>query len=149
MALEKPHPPTYFIIILILQIALHFVFPIVQLYNSPLRWLGIALIVFGSWLNLEADGIFKKRKTTVKPFEKSSVLVTDGPFRISRHPMYLGMVAIFLGIAVACGSLVTFGAPVLFAVLMQVLFMGHEERSMEQTFGQEYLEYRKRVRRWI
>lgn len=149
MALRKPLPPTYFILTLVLQVALHFVFPIVQLYHSPLRWLGIALIVFGCWLNLEADGIFKKRKTTVKPFEKPSVLVADGPFRISRHPMYLGMVAIFLGIAVACGSLVTFAAPVVFAVLMEALFIGHEERSMEQTLGQEYREYRRRVRRWI
>ncbi len=149
MAARKPLPPTYFILTLVFQVALHFVFPIVQLYHSPLRWLGMALIVFGCWLDLEADGIFKKRKTTVKPFEKSTVLVTDGPFRISRHPMYLGMVAIFLGIAVACGSLVSFAAPVLFAVLMQVFFIGHEERSLEQTFGQEYRAYKKRVRCWI
>ncbi len=142
-------PPAYLQICLVLAIGLHFVLPIIQLIHSPYRYGGILLIGLGFWLNIWADGIFKKRKTAVKPFEKSSALILDGPFRFSRHPMYLGMVVGLLGVAVILGSLVTFFVPVLFFIAMSIAFIPYEEKAMEETFGKEYLDYKARVRCWI
>ena len=56
---------------------------------------------------------------------------------------------IFLGIAIILGSLVTILAPVAFFLTMQIFFIPDEEKAMEQTFGQEYLDYKKRVRQWL
>ncbi len=96
-----------------------------------------------------ADGLFKRKNTTVKPFEKSSALILEGPFRFSRHPMYLGMVIALLGVAIILGSLITFLVPIAFFVSMQIVFIRHEEKALEQTFGQEYLDYKNRVRSWL
>lgn len=141
------NPPAYLFTFLILGLFLHFVFPIKKLVYFPWNLLGIVLIVFGSVLNVWADSLFKKEKTTIKPFEKPSVLVVTGPFRLSRHPMYLGMVMLLLGVAVLLGSLSSFLAPLLMFISCEKFFIPHEEKSLEKIFGGEYKEYRKRVRR--
>lgn len=146
---SKLEPPTYFLIFLLLAIGLHFVLPLIQLIYAPYKYIGILLLVIGIWLNIWADGLFKKKNTTVKPFEKSSALILEGPFRFSRHPMYLGMVIALLGVAIILGSLITFLVPIAFFITMQIVFIRHEEKALEQTFGQEYLDYKKRVRSWL
>lgn len=120
-----------------------------QLIYAPYRFIGILLLGIGIWLNMWADGLFKRKNTTVKPFEKSSALILEGPFRFSRHPMYLGMVIALLGVAIILGSLITFLVPIAFFVSMQIVFIRHEEKALEQTFGQKYLDYKKRVRSWL
>lgn len=146
---NKLEPPIYFLIYLLLAIGLHFILPVIQLIHTPYKFIGILLLGIGIWLNLWADGLFKKKNTTVKPFEKSSALILEGPFRFSRHPMYLGMVIALLGVAIILGSLITFLVPIACFVTMQIVFIRHEERALEQTFGQKYLDYKKRVRCWL
>lgn len=142
-------PPTYFLIYLVLTIGLHFVLPIIQLIHTPYKYCGILLMGFGFWLNIWADGLFKRENTTVKPFRKSSALILEGPFRFSRHPMYLGMVIALLGVAIILGSLVTFIGPIAFFITMQIIFIPYEEKAMEEIFGQQYLDYKNCVRCWL
>jgi protein-S-isoprenylcysteine O-methyltransferase Ste14 len=142
-------PPTYFMVLLVLLFVLHFVFPIKTIIHAPYTYLGTISIVFGTVMNLWADALFKKRNTSVKPHELPNSLEVSGPFRISRHPMYLGMAAILVGLAVLLGSLITFAVPVLFILVMELLFIPMEDRNLEQAFGAEYQAYKKRVRRWI
>ena len=144
---SKVLPPTYFVVLLLLSVCAHFVVPVIRVVASPYRYLGIVLIGFGVVLNLWTDSLFKKHKTPVKPYENPRHLETSGPFRISRHPMYLGMVSILLGIAIASGSLITFLFPILFVIVVEVMFVPFEERNLEQAFGKEYLDYKKKVRR--
>jgi protein-S-isoprenylcysteine O-methyltransferase Ste14 len=146
---QKIMPTTWFMVLLFLSIALHFVFPILRLFNAWYRYLGILLILFGVAMNLWADSLFKKSGTTVKPHLLPSSLELSGPFRLSRHPMYLGMAAILLGLAVILGSLVSFIFPVIFVLIMEILFIPHEERNLAAVFGEEYLGYKRRTRRWI
>ena len=105
--------------------------------------------MFGIILNIWSDLLFKKKKTTVKPHKTPSLLVISGPFRISRHPMYLGMVAILLGTAILHGTLITFLFPIIFIILMEIVFISTEEKNLEKAFGEKYLNYKKKVRRWI
>ena len=63
--------------------------------------------------------------------------------------MYLGMVLILLGIAILMGSLMPFFVVIVFATLMEVVFIKTEERMLEQKFGSVWLEYKKKVRRWL
>ena len=142
-------PPSYFWSALVLTIVLHFVLPVMQIIPSPYRYLGIILIVFGVVINLWTDSLFKKAQTTVKPYQKPSAMLTSGPFRISRHPMYLGMASLLFGVAVLCGSLTPFFLPILFIILMELMFISFEEKDLEKAFGEQYVEYKKKVRRWI
>jgi len=142
-------PPTYLIIFLGLSILLHFIFPIKKIIYFPYTQLGWLLIIFGGVLNVWADNIFKKEKTSVKPGEKSIKLITSGPFKLSRHPMYLGMMAILLGTAIIHGSLIGFVFPIIFIILIEILFIPMEEKNMERVFGKKYLEYKRKTRRWI
>ncbi len=142
-------PPTYFLACLLLIVFVYFVFPVFNLMKFPYTLIGFVFIITGMILNIWTDGLFKKTKTTVKPDEKPTVLFTSGPFRFSRHPMYLGMVLILLGISIVLGSLIGFVFPILFAFLMQILFIPVEEKNLETIFGQKYLEYKEEVRCWL
>ena len=142
-------PPTYFIILLLLSIGLHFLLPIKKIIFSPYNYSGIILIIFGIIMNIWADALFKKKKTTVKPHEIPNFLEISGPFKISRHPMYLGMLAILLGTSFFLGSLITFAFPVIFIILMEMIFIPAEEKNLKKVFGKEYSDYKKKVRRWI
>ena len=146
---KKIFPPTYFIILLLLSIGLHFIFPIKKIIFPPYTYFGWILIIFGAVLNIWTDSLFKKGKTTVKPFEKPTELIIKGPFKISRHPMYLGMVAVLLGVAILHGTLITLIFPVIFIVLSEKLFIPYEESNLKEVFGENYIHYKNRVRRWL
>jgi protein-S-isoprenylcysteine O-methyltransferase Ste14 len=149
MKKKKLLPPTYLKIYLLLAIGLHFIIPIIKLIKPPFSFIGFLLIGLGVWLNLWADKLFKEKKTTVKPYFDPSALILTGPFRFSRHPMYLGMVIALAGIAMVLGSLTAFFAPLAFLVTMEIVFIPTEEKAIENIFGQEYRDYKKRVRRWL
>jgi protein-S-isoprenylcysteine O-methyltransferase Ste14 len=142
-------PTTYLLIAIIVMLILHFVFPVVQLIPKPWNLLGLLPLGFGVWINLVADRAFHRTQTTVKPFEEPTALITDGAFAISRNPMYLGFVAILLGISVLLRTLTPYAIVILFAILMDRLFIQVEERNMERIFGPAWSAYRKKVRRWI
>ena len=146
---KKIMPPTYFIVLLFSSIGLHFLFPVMRLISLPYNYLGILIIIFGIILNLWTDSLFKKRQTTVKPHEMPNFFISSGPFRISRHPMYLGMILILLGVAAFLGSLISFVFPIIFVMIMEKLFIPMEEKNLEKEFGDKYIAYKKRVRKWI
>ncbi len=147
--MKKAMPPTYFLGAIILSVALHFLLPVRQLLAFPWRLVGLAPLVAGIVLNLLADQAFKTHDTTVKPFQKSSTLVTGGAFAISRNPMYLGMTLILLGIAAVLGSATPFVVVPVFTVLLDRIFIVQEEQMLEDTFGDQFRQYRERVHRWI
>jgi protein-S-isoprenylcysteine O-methyltransferase Ste14 len=146
---SKILPPRFFFLYLIAGLALHFIAPLVRFDNPWIRLPGIVIGIVGVVITIWTDQLFKINKTTVKPFEQPTVLVTHGPFRISRHPMYLGMTMILLGVAIFLGSLVSMAAPVAFVITMELLFIPFEEQAMHETFGEQYCSYSKGVRRWI
>ncbi len=147
--MTKLLPPTYFFAAIALALAAHFLFPLAAIVPFGWRFAGVLPIAAGIALNIVADRQFKNRGTEVKPFTRSAALVTDGVFRWSRNPMYLGMVSIVGGIAWLEGSLSPWIAPAALAVLLDRLFIVREERMLEETFGAAYERYRRRVRRWL
>ena len=142
-------PPTYLWAYLILAVVLHFLFPGKQIIFFPYNLLGILFLITGTVMNVWADSVFKKVKTTIKPGGRSTVLVVQGPYRFSRHPMYLGMALFLIGVSILLGSLVPFIPPLLFIIAMEVMFIPQEEKVMEKTFPEEYPEYKKKARRWL
>ena len=147
--MKKVLPPIYFLGAIVLAVLLHFLIPLHQILAFPWRLLGLAPLVTGIVLNLLADQTFKKHDSTVKPFEESNALVTNGVFGVTRNPMYLGMALILLGIALLLGSVTPFAVVVLFVALFDRMFISPEERMLADTFRDQFRQYRERVRRWI
>ena len=146
---SKPVPPTYLNIFLVLAIGLHFILPIKRIIHSPYTYLGLILILFGIVLNMWTTRLLKAKSKTIDFYETANRLVTDGPFRISRNPIYLSGVILSLGIAILLGSLITFVFPIVLLLILDRLYVPSEEERLETRFGKEYLAYKHRVRRWI
>jgi len=142
--------PTHYLLISILaMVALRFLFPVMKIILSPWHLFGIVPLVLGVAINIIADKAFHEANTAVKPFEESTVLITNGVFRVSRNPMYLGFVLILIGIAILVRALTPYVIIPIFAVLMDKIFIEVEERMLAEQFGVEWLQYEEKTRRWI
>jgi protein-S-isoprenylcysteine O-methyltransferase Ste14 len=146
---RKVLPPTYLLVAILIMLALHLVFPVIEIIPTPWNILGIVPLACGIALNLAADKAFREAGTTVKPFEESTVLITSGVFRLSRNPMYLGYVLILIGIAIMVRSLMPYVVILVFAVLMERVFISIEEQMLAGKLGQAWSAYAEKVRRWI
>jgi protein-S-isoprenylcysteine O-methyltransferase Ste14 len=142
-------PTHYLLVAILLMIAFHFLLPLANLIPIPWMAIGLLPLASGIVINLIADKAFHLANTTVKPFQESTSLITDGVFRYSRNPMYLGFLLILIGIAILFGSLSPWIIVPIFAILMDKGFIRPEEHMLEARFGQSWREYKARVRRWL
>jgi protein-S-isoprenylcysteine O-methyltransferase Ste14 len=112
--------------------------------------LGIALIVAGVGSAFWAAMLFRSEGTEIDPTSESNkVLVVRGPFRITRNPMYLGLVLASLGIAFCVGSLPMFAVPLLVFATANFVHIPFEEAKMRRQFGAAYDDYTRRTPRWL
>lgn len=120
--------------------------PAVEPAASVVGWLLVAIgLLLTSW----AVGIFRRAGTTPVPTRPTTALAFGGPYRFTRNPMYLGLALVQTGIALIADTLwpLVFLVPVLFVIRRYVI--DREERYLERKFGEEYLGYKRRVRRWL
>jgi protein-S-isoprenylcysteine O-methyltransferase Ste14 len=149
MKFKKIMPPTWILIAIIAMLILNFVFPVAWIIPPLWNLMGLVFLASGMALNLLADNSFKQLGTTVKPYQESSTLVTNGAFHISRNPMYLGMVLILAGIALLLRSLTPFLAIIPFAILMDQAYIKFEERMLAEKFGAIWEAYKAKTGRWL
>lgn len=149
MSVQKVMPTAWLLIAIAAMIALHFLLPVMTIVPPLWNLLGIIPLALGVIVNLVADRAFHRARTTVKPFEESSALITDGVFRFSRNPMYLGFVLVLLGIAVLVRTLTPYGVVIAFAIWTDRTYVAVEERMLAEKFGAQWEAYRRRTRRWI
>jgi protein-S-isoprenylcysteine O-methyltransferase Ste14 len=142
-------PPLYFLVAIIIMILLNLFLPITHWLQSPWRYIGILPIVSGFALSLGHGLLFRRLGTNPRPGTKATVLVTKGGYRYTRNPMYLGLVVMLIGIAILLGSLSPVIVVPIFIWIIQTKFVLREEVWMENWFGESYLEYKKKVRRWF
>ena len=115
-----------------------------------LLWPGIVIALAGFALSLSAVRLFRRRGTEVNPTsETNKVLVTDGPFRFTRNPMYAGLTIFTFGIALCIGSLPMFAVPIMLFVTVTFVHIPFEEAKMRRQYGPIFDDYMNRVRRWI
>jgi len=146
---KKVPPPSWFLLALALMVALHMGMPVAGVLPYPWILLGLPLIIFGIIIDLVADRLFKKHQTTVKPFQESTTLVTEGVFGFCRHPMYSGFVLILVGTAMLLGTLSPYFVIPGFIFLMEMAYITVEEKMMAQKFGIAWSNYASRVRKWV
>jgi protein-S-isoprenylcysteine O-methyltransferase Ste14 len=117
--------------------------------DLPARLIGYGLGAAGIALVAWALVTLYRAGTTVRPDHGADRLVTDGPFRYRRHPVYMGDVLILLGLAELTHNIwFAILAPV-FALAVFRLAIVPEERHLEERFGQAYRDYKERTRRWF
>ena len=111
--------------------------------------LGLALI--GALLALAGLLEFRRARTTFNPLapQRARTVVTRGVYRWTRNPMYLGMLVVLAGWAVWLGSAAALLGLPLSVLLLNRLQIGPEERILRERFGQDYIDYQARVRRWL
>ena len=117
--------------------------------SRAMRVGGFVLVGIGIFTAFSALGIFKRASTTTVPFEKPSTLVTSGPYRFSRNPMYVALTLVYLGVAGTRNEIWPLLLLPLVLVYVNFLVIPFEERRLDDVFGKAYQAYGARVRRWL
>lgn len=110
--------------------------------GASLMLLAFAIGAWAAWTMVRA-------KTHVDPYQPTTAIVTSGPFRFTRNPLYLSMTIVYIGTALWIGSTTAY---LFLPLVFIVLYFGvirREERYLESKFGDEYRAYRAHVRRWL
>ena len=118
-------------------------------HRSVAVWGGWGSIAAGLLLMLWALATFVRLRTAVMPHLPARRLVTTGPYRFTRNPMYVGLTLAYIGLALLIDTAwPLFLLPVVLALLV-ILVVRREERYLDRAFGEAYRSYRQRVRRWV
>jgi protein-S-isoprenylcysteine O-methyltransferase Ste14 len=141
-------PPLIYLAFLGLGFVLEALLPGLQLPGWA-QWAGGAVIVVGVVLMASFERAFKRAGTDANPYLPSTALATDGPYRFSRNPAYLGMAITYVGITLAADAPWALLMLVPATLLMHYGVILREERYLEGSFGDEYLSYKRTTRRWI
>jgi protein-S-isoprenylcysteine O-methyltransferase Ste14 len=131
------------------MLALHVAVPIMSLIHPPYSYLGLIPILLGLVISGTSARAFREAGTPVIPFEKSTALVTDGWYRYTRNPMYLGLVVTLVGVWLVLGTLSPLLPMIVFVWIIEVQFIRGEEQFLNEIFGEQYRSYKLRVRRWL
>ncbi len=145
-------PPLFFAAPLVLGILLNRAIPLPLLPESLSAWRPwLAGVFFALFLATAAHGIgrFVRAHTTIIPHARPNALVTSGPYRLSRNPMYIGLTCIYLGLTVLANTVWPLPFLLLPLWVLQTRVIPYEEQMLTDTFGGEYTAYTARVRRWL
>lgn len=115
-------------------------------WRVPLGW--TLVVLFAAW-NGWALWLFARHRTGLLPGQSTETMIEEGPFRVSRNPLYVGLLALYLGLALLVP---TFWGLVLFPVAVLLILWGAirpEEQLLREEFGEQYADYCRRVRRWL
>ncbi|KAA3655436.1 MAG: isoprenylcysteine carboxylmethyltransferase family protein [Chloroflexi bacterium] len=142
-------PPRLYFGAIVINVLLFLFWPMRLMAGNWIVVVGILLVIGGVVLSLMSEREFIRRETAVNPHNPATTLVKSGPFRYSRNPMYVGLTAIQLGVALALNSL--WGIILLIPTLLIMHFgvILREEAYLERLFGEKYLAYKQSVRRWL
>ena len=139
-------PPVILLASIVLQIILLFSFPISVDLSSLL---GLILILSGISLVFVSFRFMRKMKTTFIPDGTPEVLISSGPFKFSRNPIYLGMLTILVGAAFLMSSLSAMIIAFVFGIIINFTWIAHEEKKLHELFSEDWENYSSKVRRWI
>jgi protein-S-isoprenylcysteine O-methyltransferase Ste14 len=142
-------PPLIYLGSLVLGLVLNRRHPIAFLPRTIARALGWSLVGGGVLLLGWFEQTIHRAGTPASPYKPVSGIATEGPFRYTRNPAYLAMATIYAGISSLANALWAILLLPAALVVVQRGVIEREERYLERKFGEEYLRYKERVRRWI
>jgi protein-S-isoprenylcysteine O-methyltransferase Ste14 len=115
----------------------------------PKAWAGAAVLAFGLALGAWAIATLRRAGTRVETTQPTTTVVTSGPYRFTRNPIYVGMLAVLIGLAIALNTVWLLVALVPFYLVIRFGVIAREEAYLERKFGETYRSYKSRVRRWL
>jgi len=147
----KIPPPLYALSIGVFMWLLNQYMPITHWILPPWNTIGLVLMIIAFSFELWSALLFFRSHTTVNPLKphKSKIIVTSGLYQFSRNPMYVSLLIMLFGYAMWLGALSPFLLLPFFFVIITLLQIIPEEQALEKNFGQQYLDYKARVRRWL
>jgi len=151
-ALElKIPPPIYALSIALLMWLLNKYIPIAHFIESPWNRAGLGIIIIAGAFDLWSLFLFLKKHTTFNPMkpEDTTGLVVTGLYKVSRNPMYVGLLIMLFGFAIWLGSLTPFFILPLFYMVITTMQIKPEEKFLLEKFGNEYQMYKDSVKRWL
>jgi protein-S-isoprenylcysteine O-methyltransferase Ste14 len=123
--------------------------PLVRLFGPVWQGVGVLLAVAGLGVIAWAGVWFWRKGTTIEPHHRPTRLIVEGPYRLSRNPIYLGMLAILTGAVLWHGAFSGLPVPVAFAAILERRFIEPEEAALRRAFGAAAEDYFQRTRRWV
>lgn len=145
----KAHPPILMLLHIIAAFLLNWLVPLPVAFPQILRTLGVILVLTGLTFAFTAVRQFTAARTTLDPHGSVAAVVTTGPYRFSRNPIYFGFVCTLVGLPLAMGTYWGIIFSPVFVLLMNQLVIQHEEAYLEEKFKDQYTGYKSRVRRWL
>ncbi len=145
-------PPLLFMGALMLGALLSLIIPLGPRLASPnglALAVGVTFVVIGFALAAFSVRSFRRAGTSVVPGEPSTALVVNGPYRVTRNPIYIGLVLIYFGLAIILTSLWVLLLLVPVLLILQRGVVEREEVYLERQFGEAYRKYKNRVPRWL
>jgi protein-S-isoprenylcysteine O-methyltransferase Ste14 len=142
-------PPLLFVLPIVASLAIEWLFP-TSFVQGALRWI-LGALIFVAGIALSGGGFITQRRagTDPIPYKPSTRIVSHGVYRFTRNPMYLGFALCTLGLAILVDSAWMLLAVPVGLILIDRIVIRREERYLERKFGEEYLSYKRRARRWI
>ena len=142
-------PPVIYVAFLGIGVALDLLFPLPLLPDSVQYRAGFVVIAGSGCIMPFVLLQFHRAGTNFDPRKATTALISGGPYRFSRNPSYVSLSLLYVGVGIAADSIWILG---LLAPTLTVMHYGvilREERYLENKFGEEYLRYKRAVRRWI
>lgn len=146
-----PPPPLFYVLLFIISVFAQERFPLPAAFFETERAtaFGLVFVALAFIILLPALIKFLRTKNTLITIKPANSLQTSGIYAISRNPMYLGLLMLYIGIAFLKGNLWTFIFIPLVILVITYFVILNEEKYLSRAFEKDYVEYRKKVRRWI
>lgn len=142
-------PPLLYVLPLVLARLLQTVIPLPFLPANIISGAAVLCFIVGIVLCIWSIGLFRRSNTSLVPVKPTATLVLHGPYKLTRNPMYLGLLCLYLAAAFWLNSVWALVlVPVVIGIVQRVVIV-KEERYLEQQFGETYRQYKAQVRRWI
>ena len=142
-------PPLLYVLPFLFARFLQTVIPLPFLPEIIVPVAAMLFFVVGIILCIWSIGLFRRSKTSLVPVKPTATLVLSGPYQVSRNPMYLGLLCLYLAAAFWLNMVWALVLIPIVIGIMQRMVIEKEERYLEQQFGEPYRQYKAHVRRWI
>ena len=145
----KLPPPLVFIGLGVVGVGLQYVIPLSIGIDTPANYLGIGVII----VSIAGIGflfkLFKRYETEIEPWKTTSNIITTGPYKYSRNPVYIFLCGVPIGLGIIFNTYWALFAFIPALIIVYYTAVKKEEKYLETKFGQDYLDYKTKIRRWL
>jgi len=150
---DSPHvvapPPLIFLAGFLIGLLLQWLVPLHFVSGSALKWIGWFLAFVSGILAIWGFLTMRRAGTNINPHAPALAIVSNGPFKFTRNPLYLSLVLLTLGAALFFNIIWAIAALIPVVLIVHFGVVLREERYLASKFGQTYLDYKQKVRRWL